>query len=158
MLDVLTLAAALGSGLIGGFFFAFSSTVMRALGMQPAPRGIAAMQAINVVVLNPWFLTAFMGTAALGLALAIIGALRWSDPRATSWVVGGSLYFFGTFVVTMRCNVPRNNVLAALDGAGPQAEQYWQDYLLTWTRWNHVRTVAALLAAALLTWAVRSSN
>ena len=49
---VLTLLAALGSGLIGGVFFAFSAFVMKALARLRPDQGIAAMQSINVTVLN----------------------------------------------------------------------------------------------------------
>ena len=52
---VLTFVSALGSGLIAGFFFAFSIVVMKALAQQPPPQGIAAMQSINIAVLNPVF-------------------------------------------------------------------------------------------------------
>ena len=45
--------ALLGSALIAGIFFAFSSFVMKALARVPSAEGIAAMQSINVVVLNP---------------------------------------------------------------------------------------------------------
>jgi uncharacterized membrane protein len=63
LLFVLTLMTALGCGLIGGTFFAFSAFVMRALSYLPPAHGIAAMQSINVVVLNRWFLPPFCGTA-----------------------------------------------------------------------------------------------
>ena len=69
------LAAALGSGLIGGLFFAFSSFVMKALGRLPPAKGIAAMQEINVVVLNPLFFAAFStGGAASGSGSATAAA------------------------------------------------------------------------------------
>lgn len=61
----LTLAAALGSGLIAGAFFAFSTFVMKALSRLPAREGIAALRSIDVVVLNAWFLGVFLGTAVL---------------------------------------------------------------------------------------------
>ena len=48
---VLTIAAALASGLAAGVFFAFSTFPMPALGRLPAPRGAAAMQAINVAAI-----------------------------------------------------------------------------------------------------------
>jgi hypothetical protein len=41
-IHVLTVAAAVGSGVMAGVFFAFSTFVMRALGRLPAPQGIAA--------------------------------------------------------------------------------------------------------------------
>jgi hypothetical protein len=56
MFHDLALLASLGCGLNGGFFFAFSVVVMRALAERPVPEGIAVMQCINVVVLNRWFL------------------------------------------------------------------------------------------------------
>jgi len=59
--------ALLGSSLIAGVFFAFSSFLMKALARIPTHQGIAAMQSINVVVINPTFLGTFMGTGVLCL-------------------------------------------------------------------------------------------
>jgi uncharacterized membrane protein len=154
-LDLLTLAAALGSGLAAGFFFAFSSVIMAALARIPAPQGIAAMQSINIVVINPWFFTVFFGTALLSAAAIVAALMRWHDARAVYWLAGGSIYLVGTIVVTMICNVPRNNALAALAPEVPAAATYWIDYLSSWTAWNHVRTIAPLASAALFTWALR---
>jgi uncharacterized membrane protein len=67
--SLLTVVAAVGSGLIAGTFFAFSAFVMRALERLPAPHGVAAMQSINVVVINPVFLSVFFGT---GLVCAVL--------------------------------------------------------------------------------------
>lgn len=63
LLFALRLVSALGSGLIAGVFFAFSTFVMTALARRPPAEGMAAMQAINVAVLNPLFLGVFVGTA-----------------------------------------------------------------------------------------------
>jgi uncharacterized membrane protein len=82
-----------------------------ALGRIPAPAGIAAMQSINIVVINPWFFAAFFGTAVLSIAV--------------------------------------------LAPESPAAAKYWLDYLSTWTAWNHVRTIAPLVSAALFAWAFR---
>jgi uncharacterized membrane protein len=141
---------ALGSGLIAGVFFAFSTFVMKALGKLPAANGVAAMQSINVVVLNAWFMTAFMGTAVLSLFLFIASLMRWQEPRAAYVLAGSLLYFIGTFGVTMLFNVPRNNALAALSPSSPEASAYWPTYLSEWMFWNHVRTIAALAAAVSL--------
>jgi uncharacterized membrane protein len=78
----LAVAAAIGSGLVAGFFFAFSICVMRALGRLPPDQGIATMQSVNVAVRNPWFFTAFFGTAAACLVLGIIAIPNWREPRA----------------------------------------------------------------------------
>lgn len=150
ILFILTLGAALGSGLIAGVFFAFSSFVMKALGRLDPNQGILAMQSINVVVLNPWFLGVFMGTAAMGGVLAASAVLTWGDPGSAWRLAGGVLYVFGCFGVTLGFNVPRNEALAAVDPASAGGAALWSRYLVEWTRWNHVRTVASLLASAAL--------
>jgi uncharacterized membrane protein len=150
-----TLAAALGCGLIAGAFFAFSAFVMKALALLPPAQGIAAMQSINVAVINPWFLGVFLGTALACVLLAVSSLLVWHKPGAVYLLAGSLLYLAGTFLVTMVCNVPRNNVLAAVEPASDEGARRWADYLVSWTAWNHVRTVAALAAAASLTLAAR---
>ena len=71
---------------MAGLFFIFSVCIMTALGRLAPASGIAAMQSINVTILNGIFLTVFMGTALLCLALiaawfARLGAVR-RDVRA----------------------------------------------------------------------------
>jgi uncharacterized membrane protein len=148
-LELLRLLCTLGSGLIGGFFFAFSVCVMGALGRQPPPAAIATMQAINIVVLHPLFLGAFLGTAALCLLLSGLTLRDWQGLSSACVLAASALYVLGSVVVTMSCNVPLNDALAAAAPASPEGEQLWASYLSTWTAWNHVRCVASLLAAAL---------
>ena len=70
----------------------------------------------------------------------------------TALVLAGCvLYLVGTVGVTMVCNVPLNNRLAKLHPRDAGAGAYWVKYVTRWTAWNHVRTSAALAAAALLT-------
>jgi uncharacterized membrane protein len=145
---VLTFLAALGSGLIAGVFFAFSAFVMSALARLPPEHGIAAMQSINVAVINPWFFAAFFGTAALCAILAIASLFRWSEPDAIFLLSGSLLYLVGTIVVTLRLNVPLNNALAAAEPVSAEAASLWTRYLTEWTAWNHLRTAASLAAAA----------
>jgi uncharacterized membrane protein len=149
LLDGLVLLASAGCGLNGGFFFAFSVVVMRALGGRPPPEGIAAMQAINVVVLNPWFLGAFFGTAVLCIAAIARAALDWAAWRSAWMIAGGLSYLVGTIGVTMRFNVPRNDALARAMPSGADGAALWAGYLDAWTAWNHVRTAAAVLASLL---------
>ncbi len=154
-LRVLTLVSALGSGLMAGFFFAFSVSVMKALGRLPPAQGIAAMRSINVVVINPVFLISFFGTAVACVAVAISALSTWHRPGAAYLLAGGLLYLVGSILVTIAFNVPRNNALAAVDPVGTAGAAQWASYLSAWTAWNHVRTAAALAAAASLTVALR---
>jgi uncharacterized membrane protein len=156
----LTLVSALGCGLIAGVFFAFSTFVMKALASLPPGQGIAAMQSINVTVLNPWFLGTFFGTAVACILLAVASLIAWHKPGAAYVLVGSVLYLFGTVLVTVAFNVPRNEKLAAVDATSMNAVNVWAQYVTSWTTWNHVRTAAALAAAATLTVALclRSAN
>jgi uncharacterized membrane protein len=43
---------------------------MSALARLQPSQGIAAMQSINITVINPWFMAAFLGTAAALAAAA----------------------------------------------------------------------------------------
>ena len=147
---VVTLLSVLGCGVIGGVFFAFSTFVMKALNALPPPQGIAAMKSINVVVLNPLFLGVFLGTAVGCVALVISSLLGWEKPGAALVLAGGVLYLVGTLLVTIACNVPRNDALAALDPVGAESSQFWTNYIRVWTAWNHVRTIAAIAASGLM--------
>lgn len=141
---VLVVIASVGSGLVGGLFFIFSNTCMRAFDALPAVGAVAAMNSINRVILNPGFFTAFFGTALLCLVLLIAHIDR---PLV---VAGALVYLVGSIGVTMVCNVPLNEKLQKVTAsAPPDMEAQWRAYRGPWTRWNHVRTVACLLAAAL---------
>ena len=90
--------ALLGSAIVGGIlFFAFSSFVMKALERVPSSEGIAAMQSINVVVINPSFLGVFMGTALLSLGMGGLALAAWDHPSAPFLLAGAILYLVGTF-------------------------------------------------------------
>ena len=147
MLFALLLVSALGCGLIGGVFFAFSSFVMGALARLPPAQGIAAMQSINIVVINPVFLLAFMGTAVGCGALAVLSLLAWTTPGGIYVLAGCALYLIGTILVTMACNVPLNDRLAAINASSAEGAALWAHYVQRWTAWNHVRTAAALAAS-----------
>jgi len=151
LLFVLTLVAALGCGLMAGLFFAFSVSVMPALGRLPAAQGMAAMQTINAAILNPLFLPTFLGTAAACLGVIIFSFLRWHEPGAAYLQAGGALYLAGGLLVTIIFNVPKNEALAAVAPAAPDSARLWAGYLASWTAWNHFRAAASLAATASLT-------
>ena len=150
LLFVATLAAAIGCGAVGGAFLAFSTFVMRALGRLPAPRAVAAMQAINLEAVRPAFLSAFLGTAAVCAVVGVEAVVAWHRPGAALRLAGAALYLAGTLLLTIAYHVPRNDALGAKDPEGPDAANAWRRYTRGWTAWNHVRTAAALAGAAAL--------
>jgi uncharacterized membrane protein len=145
------LVTALGCGLVAGVFFAFSTFVMPALKRLTPERGIAAMQSINERAVTPVFMTALFGTAVACLGLIVWAVISWGEAPSALVLLGGALYLVGAIGVTIVCNVPLNNRLAKLHPQSASATSYWDEYLAKWTAWNHLRTLAALAAAALLT-------
>ena len=154
---ILIAATAIASAVVAGVFFAFSSFVMRALTRLPPEQGIAAFQSINIVVINPVFMTALFGTGVACAAWTVYAVTRWHD--ASAWLIGASLsYLIGTIIVTMACNVPLNDAMAALNPASAEAASRWAECARQWTAWNHVRTISGIAAAALFLVAMRLSS
>jgi uncharacterized membrane protein len=156
-LFVLTLVTAVACALVAGFFFAFSTTVMRTLARVPASQGLVAMQTMNVVVINPFVMMALFGTALVCIVLVVAALVEWGEPYAVYLLIGGAVYLVGTILLTIGYHVPRNDALATVDPNSADAEDHWRRYVQTWTAGNHVRTVAPLAAATLLTIALRVS-
>lgn len=150
ILTTVAVLALLGSALIAGVFFAFSSFVMKALARMPSHEGIAAMQSINVVVLNRSFLGVFVGTTIVSALAGALALVTWDAASAPFFVAGALLYVVGTFLVTGLGNVPLNNELAAVSAADPDAIPVWENYLDRWTALNTIRTIAAAAAALML--------
>jgi uncharacterized membrane protein len=149
-MTLLVFATAIGAALVAGIFYAFSTFVMQALGRLAPREGIAAMQSINVVVINPLFFLAFFGTGALCVATIAASLISETGVSLAPALTGGLLYIVGCNGVTMVGNVPLNERLAKVSPDDAEAESLWDLYLARWTLWNHVRTTASLAAAAFL--------
>ncbi|HEX8323800.1 MAG TPA: anthrone oxygenase family protein [Tepidisphaeraceae bacterium] len=150
IVSTLTWLAVVGCGLVAGVFFAFSSFVMAALTRLAPAQGVAAMQSINVAVINVSFMGLLFGTAGLCVVLAAASVIGFGRPGA-GWAIAGCLcYLVGTIGVTIVFHVPRNDALALLDPLTPQTADAWSTYVRAWTLGNHVRTAAAIVAMGLL--------
>jgi uncharacterized membrane protein len=141
LVTALTVATAVACGLVGGVFFAFSTFVMSGLRDTTPDVGLRAMQSINRKALTPLFMLAFIGTA---IACVVLGIWALLDGDAVR--TGGCALYLVTIVVTGVYHVPHNEALAATD-----APSEWTAYAGPWVSWNHLRTLAALGGAALLT-------
>jgi len=155
-LKTLTVIAAVGTGISGGVFFAFSTFVMKALGRLPAAQGLSAMHAINKTAPTPLFMLALFGTGAVSIAMSI-AALRHLDQRWAAYLLAGTALYLVCVIVTVCYHVPRNDALALVSPTDPGAAHAWAGYLSSWTAWNHVRTVTALAGSALFILALRAT-
>lgn len=139
--------SAIGCAVIGGVYFTFSTFAMTAFAKIEQASGIAAMQAINDVILRSLFMPLFFGTTIAAAILVILGVINWSAPSSLLLLTGGLVFVAGMFMVTVVFNVPMNDGLAAVTPAN--ADAVWKSYLSDWTFWNHVRTIASLSASVL---------
>ena len=145
--------AAVGSGLVGGVLFAFSSFVMPALRRIPPAQGISAMQSINRQAPTPAFMLAFLGTTGVCVVLGIVALTKWGSTAATLVLVAAVLALV-PIVLTGAYHQPRNLAFDHVDPTGAGAADAWRSYLAGWVPWNHVRTLSSAAAAVLLTLSV----
>jgi uncharacterized membrane protein len=75
--------------------------------------------------------------------------LKWQQPGTVYLLAGSLFYLVGTFLVTIVFNVPLNDALANATPNSTSGAELWAKYLVQWTNWNHIRTIAALLATVL---------
>ncbi|OHV26890.1 DUF1772 domain-containing protein [Rhizobium sp. RMa-01] len=140
-------AAAIGSGLVAGIFFAFSTFIMTAFSRIPAEQGIAAMNSINVTIVRSPFMALFVPTAILCIVISVLALMNWRGGASALMLAGAALYVVASFLSTIIFNVPMNDALAKVSGSGAEATALWATYLRDWTWWNHVRTIGSLLAS-----------
>jgi len=145
ILPILLVAAAIGSGLIAGIFFAFSTFIMTAFSRIPPEQGIAAMNSINVTIVRSPFMLLFVPVMILCIVIAIMAFMDWQGSASIWMISGAAVYVAGSFISTIVFNVPMNDTLADLSGS--EALTFWNRYLADWTWWNHVRTMASLASA-----------
>ena len=142
-------AAMLWTGLMGGFFYAFSILIMPALDEVNALVAIPAMQAINEAVETTLFVAGFGGAAIFVVAATAIAVIRRDGLASWLTVAAGLVYLIGTLLVTFAFNVPLNIDLEGYSLTNPASIGLMESFIRDWSLWNDVRTLSSLLAFAL---------
>lgn len=147
---VLLQLSILSYAFVGGVFLAFSDFIMRSLAKTQGAGGMETMQIINREVFRWVFMALFLGMAVVSVFLVIYGTITFSGGPQLFIISGALVYLGGCFAVTMFFNVPLNEALASMDLNSEATRNYWTGtYLVHWTKWNTVRTVACAISAAL---------
>lgn len=147
-LSSIAVAALVGSGVITGLLFAFSNFVLRGLGDLPNEYGMFAMQRINERIMNPLFLTLFLGTPLACVLMLVVTIPRADAPGYLLLSLGAVAYLIGPFGITAAFNVPLNNRLAV--AASTEADTAWPQYQKRWQFWNHLRSYVGVVSVLLL--------
>ena len=148
ILIAVALAFGLAAALVAGVFQSFSDFIMRGLASVQGSGGMASMQAINVTVIDSWFVRFLIALAPLSILFALYGVWAMEGRALVALVLAAAIYVPLSFGVTIFGNVPMNNALADLPPGAAQAGEYWAHYADRWTQFNTLRTWASAAAAA----------
>lgn len=150
--NIILIVTTLLVGLSAGLFYSYSCSVNIGLGRLSDLEYTKAMQSINRAILNPWFFLIFMGPL---LALPIAAWLSYDiSLNRFAWIVAaGIVYVLGVFGVTIRGNVPLNEVLDKFNlvtASDPEITEHRLQFEGQWNRWHAVRTSGSVLSFLLI--------
>jgi uncharacterized membrane protein len=148
------LAATLTTGLTAGVFALYAHTVMPGLRTTDDRTFVAAFQALDRAIVNPWFMVAgFGGAAACSAAAVVLHLGRGPLP----WAVAALVLYLVAVVVTVAVHLPLNDAIkAAGDVTTPGAATAVRDGFdeARWSAWNLVRVATSTVAFGCLAWAL----
>ena len=148
------LGATITMGLVTGAFALYAHTIMPGLRNTDDRTFVAAFQATDRAIINPWFMTtAFLGALLFTLFAALVNLGRAPLP----WISVALGLYLVAFVVTIAVNVPLNDLIKAagnpdhIRDLGGVRERFHET---RWAAWNLVRVVASSGAFGCLAWAL----
>ncbi|MEJ6707571.1 MAG: DUF1772 domain-containing protein [Amylibacter sp.] len=150
--EAMAIGALILMGIMAGFFFAFSNTVMPGFDITDPTSAIEGMQGINTVVCNPVFFVTFFLTPVFALVAAVCAFIGGNSKAALLAGVANLIYLGGAFLVTIIHHIPLNEALAVVDARalGTEAASVWMTYSVDWTPMNTVRACACASAVAMV--------
>jgi len=151
VLRVTTLiAATMTMGLAAGVFGLYQHTIMRGLARTDDRTFVGAFQAMDRAIINPWFMTSFLG------ALLLTAAAAFLNP-GKAWIIAAFVLSLAVVIITLAINVPLNDALKAAgdpDRISDLAAVRERFDEARWSAWNLVRTIASTAAFGFLCWAL----
>jgi uncharacterized membrane protein len=153
---VVLIAATMTTGLVAGVFGLYAHTIMRGLARTDDRTFVGAFQAIDRAIINPWFMTTFMG-ALLLTGLAGLLHLGQEARSALPWLVVAFVLYLVALVLTVAVNVPLNDALKAAGDPDTIADlaAVRADFdEARWVAFNLVRTITSTVAFGVLCWAL----
>jgi uncharacterized membrane protein len=152
---VILLACTISTGLMAGLFAAFAYAVMPGLSRSSDRTMVEAMQNINKAIINPTFMSLFLGSIPL---IAVAGVLAWRGHGgpALPWIIAALVLYLVAFFITSGVNVPLNDQLAkAADGQHIEhLTAAREQFESTWVFWNIIRALLHTAAFGCLAWAL----
>jgi uncharacterized membrane protein len=148
------LGATMTMGLVTGAFALYAHTVMPGLKKTNDRTFVAAFQALDRAIINPWFMAGgFLGALVFTVAAAVANL----GEDALPWIVAALVLYAIAFVITIAVNVPLNDALKAAgdpDRIGDLTAVRERFDEARWAAFNLVRVVTSTAAFACLAWAL----
>jgi len=150
---IILLLASLSTGIMAGIFFIWTNTIKPGIGKLNDMGYLSAFQSMNRVILNPIFIGIFIAPVIL---IPLSAALHLNIlPDYKFWILLSAtiLYWIGTFGVTIRGNIPLNELLDKTNIENistEQAKSLRQSIENKWNRFNLIRTISSISAFILL--------
>jgi uncharacterized membrane protein len=151
--NIILLAAGTLSGLLAGVFYTFNVAIVPALRRVRGTQHIAVMQAINLKIKNPVFFLSFFGPSLL---LPLAAYLHRNGSQFGLLVAASLLHIIGANGVTVGGNVPLNERLDQVEPeriSETEADRIREEFQgrgSAWMRLHNIRTIASILATALV--------
>ncbi len=139
----------LWNALVAGVFKAFSEFIMSGLLLAKPASGIESMQQINRTVLRTEFVAALISIAVFSCLFTLYALVEFEGASLIVIALAAVVYVPSVFIMTLKGNVPMNQRLDKLDYQSANAESYWSEYVVRWTKLNHIRTLGSILTAGL---------
>ncbi|GAA3757791.1 DUF1772 domain-containing protein [Plantactinospora mayteni] len=141
-------AAAMTTGLVAGVIILYAHTIMPGLGRTDDRTFVAAFQAIDRAIINPWFMSCFLGALVLtGVSAAL--HLRADGRGGLPWIVVAFGLYLVVVVITLAVNVPLNDAIKAAGDPDRITDlaRVRRDFgEARWRAWNLVRVVLSSTA------------
>lgn len=154
--NALMIISTLLTGVMAGFFFAFSYDIVFMLDELPATRYAEVMELININVRNGMFGTFFFGAVGVS-AVALVSLLpSYRSLTFILFLTGFVVYLAGTFLVTTQINLPLNAYIESWDIQMPPAD--WAEARQQWQDANFIRTWSSISAFLLYLCALLTSS
>lgn len=141
------------TGLLAGLFYGYQCSVINGLGRLGNREYLLAFQHVNSAILNPVFFLSFIGSLIVMIVTTMVMYRSGNTALFPYLLAATAIYAIGVFGITIACNVPLNNAVAALNIQAATSEEIGRMRLgfeAKWNKWHLIRTVASTISFAIL--------
>lgn len=149
--NILFLLTASLTFLLAGVFFGYVTSVNGGLSRLKNSEYIKAMQSINIVIINPFFMSVFIGSVILLPLITFIN--RNDSDKFAVLLIASVIYIFGSFILTIAGNIPLNEELAKIDlskSSEDELQSARNKFEKPWNNLHFIRTIASIISAILI--------